>query len=126
MKGEEEVQDDTDHGYGFVDEFLEEALNSSNIYESQKGTEYDFWISVHNVHTSISINNTLYNKCINLIFLPENYHISILDGDGGTCVLGKGKEVFWFLIMKLPINGTFQLLVLLTLLIFPMNNLFYW
>jgi hypothetical protein len=26
MKGEEEVQDDTDHGYYFVDEFLEEAL----------------------------------------------------------------------------------------------------
>jgi hypothetical protein len=35
VKGEKEFQDDTDHGYGFVDEFLKEALNTSNIYESQ-------------------------------------------------------------------------------------------
>jgi hypothetical protein len=60
VKGEEEVQNDTDHNYGFVDEFLEEALNTSNIYEAQQDTDYDFWISDHNVHTSISINNTLY------------------------------------------------------------------
>jgi hypothetical protein len=37
-KGEEEVQDDTDRGYGFVDEFLEDALNTSNIYEAQQDT----------------------------------------------------------------------------------------
>jgi hypothetical protein len=89
----EEVQDDTDHNYGFVDEFLEEALNTSNIYEAQQDTDYDFWISDHNVHTSISMNNTLYNKCMNLLFLPENHHISILDGGADTCVLGKGWEV---------------------------------
>jgi hypothetical protein len=77
VKGEEEVQDDTDQSYGFVDEFLEKALNTSNIYEAQQDTAYDFWISDHNVHTSISINNTLY---MNLLFLPENHHISILDG----------------------------------------------
>jgi hypothetical protein len=36
VKGEEELQDDADHIYGFVDEFLEEALKTSNIYEAQQ------------------------------------------------------------------------------------------
>jgi hypothetical protein len=89
MKEEEEVQDDTDLGYGFVDEFHEEASNASNLYESKSGTDYDLWISDHNVHTSISISNTLYCKCMNLLFLPENHYISILDGGADTCVLGK-------------------------------------
>ena len=93
VKGEEEVQDGTEQDYGFIDEFLEEAINTSNIYESQQETDYDFWTSEHNVHASISINNTLYNKCMNLLFLPENYHISILDGGADTCVLGKGWEI---------------------------------
>jgi hypothetical protein len=31
---------------------------------------------------------------MNLLFLPESYHISILDGVADTCVLGKGLEVF--------------------------------
>jgi hypothetical protein len=30
---------------------------------------------------------------MNLLFLPERYHISILDGGADTCVLGKGWEV---------------------------------
>ena len=30
---------------------------------------------------------------MNLIFLPERYHISILDGGADTCVLGKGWEI---------------------------------
>jgi hypothetical protein len=51
------------------------------------------WNSDHNVYTSISIINTFYIKCTNLLFLPEEYHISILDGDADTCVLGKGWEV---------------------------------
>jgi hypothetical protein len=93
VKGEEEVLDDTYQNYGFIDEFLEEALNTSNIYEAQQDTDYDFWISDHNVHTSISINNTLYKKYMNLLFLPENHHISILDGGANICVLGKGWEV---------------------------------
>jgi hypothetical protein len=62
-------------------------------YESQQETDYDYWTSEHNIHTSISINNTLYNKCMNLLFLPEKYHISILDAGADTCVLGKGWEI---------------------------------
>jgi hypothetical protein len=61
VKGEKELQDDTEQDYGFIYEFLEEAVNTSNIYESQQETDYDYWTSEHNIHTSISINNTLYN-----------------------------------------------------------------
>jgi hypothetical protein len=86
QKREEDVQNDADQDYGVVDD-------TSNIYEAQQDTDYDLWISDHNVHTSISINNTLCSKCMNLLFLPENHHISILDGGADTCVLGKGWEV---------------------------------
>jgi hypothetical protein len=34
VKGEEELQEGIDQDYGFIDEFLEEALHTSNIYES--------------------------------------------------------------------------------------------
>ena len=30
---------------------------------------------------------------MNLLFLPETYHISILDGVADTCVLGKGWKI---------------------------------
>ena len=30
---------------------------------------------------------------MNLLFLPEKYHIRILDGGADTCVLGRGWEV---------------------------------
>jgi hypothetical protein len=55
--------------------------------------DYDYWISEHNAHASFSINHTLHDKCMNLLFLPESYHISILVGVADTCVLGKGREV---------------------------------
>ena len=87
VKGEEELQDGTEQDYGFIDEFREEAVNTSNIYESQQD-DYDYWTSEHNIHTTISINNTLNNKCMNLLFLPEKYHIIILDGGADTCDLG--------------------------------------
>jgi hypothetical protein len=93
VKGEEELQDSIEQDYGFIDEFLDEAVNNSNIYESQQEKDYDYWTSEHNIYTSISINNTLYNKCMNLLFLPEKYHVSILDGGADTCVLGKGWEI---------------------------------
>jgi hypothetical protein len=59
VKGEKELHDNAEQSYGFIDKFLGEALNTSNIYDAQQDTDYDFWISDHNVHTSISINNTL-------------------------------------------------------------------
>jgi phosphoserine aminotransferase len=41
-------------------------------------------------HVTHSISNSLHNKCMNLLHLPEKYYISILDGDAGTCVLEQG------------------------------------
>jgi hypothetical protein len=35
-KGEDVINDNTDHTYDFVDEFLEEAIKSSSIYESDE------------------------------------------------------------------------------------------
>jgi hypothetical protein len=34
VKGEEEKQIDNGHTYGFIDECLEEAINTSSIHES--------------------------------------------------------------------------------------------
>jgi hypothetical protein len=36
VKGEEELQDGTEQDYAFIEEFLEEAVNTSNIYQSHQ------------------------------------------------------------------------------------------
>jgi hypothetical protein len=36
VKGEKEVRDGTEHDYCLIDKFLEEAVNTFNIYESQQ------------------------------------------------------------------------------------------
>jgi hypothetical protein len=36
------------------------------------------------------ISNSLHNKYMNLLHLPEKYHMSILDGCADTCLLGQG------------------------------------
>ena len=66
VKGEEDIQDQTTDTYGFVDEFLEDAIKSSNLYEEQDAN-YETWNSEHNIYASISINNTLYNQCMSLL-----------------------------------------------------------
>jgi hypothetical protein len=45
-----------DPSYGFVDEFIEEAVKSSNEFESDQETRYNFWISEYSLNTSIRIN----------------------------------------------------------------------
>ena len=93
VKGEELVQVDKDNTYGFVDEFLEEAIRSSSKYESEEDIENEYWTSDHNAFTTLRMSNSLHKKCMNLLFPPEKYHISILDGGADTCVLGQGWEV---------------------------------
>jgi hypothetical protein len=93
VKGEEIDQNNTDKTYGFVDEFLEEAIRSASIHESEEDIEYEYWSSDHNAFTTLSITNSLYNKCRNLLLLPEKYYISILDCGADTCVLGQGWEI---------------------------------
>jgi hypothetical protein len=89
VKGEDVIKENTDHTYDFVDEFLEEAIKNSSIYEEDEDVDYEYWSSNHNSHTTLSISNSLHNKCMNLLHLPEKYHISILDVGADTCVLGQ-------------------------------------
>jgi hypothetical protein len=87
------IKENTDQTYGFVDEFLEEAMKSSSIYEADEDVDYEYWSSNHNAHATPRIRNFLHNIFMNLFHLPEKYHIRILDGDADTCVLGQGWEV---------------------------------
>jgi phosphoserine aminotransferase len=68
-------------------------MKSSIIYETDEDLDYEYWSSNHNAHATLSISNPLHDQCMNLLHLPEKYHISILDGGADTCVLGKGWEV---------------------------------
>jgi hypothetical protein len=78
--------------YDFVDEFLEDAIKSSKLYEEQDAN-YDPFNSEHNIYASISMNSILYNKYMSLLFLPEKHHISVLDIGVDKCVLVKGWEI---------------------------------
>jgi hypothetical protein len=84
-KGEDVIKDNTEQAYAFVDEFLEEAMKSSSLYEVDEDVDYEYCSSNHNSHATLSISNSLHNKCMNLLHLPEKYHISILDDGGDTC-----------------------------------------
>jgi hypothetical protein len=33
--------------------------------------DYEYWSSNHNAHATLSIINSLHNKCMNLLYLPE-------------------------------------------------------
>jgi hypothetical protein len=51
---------DQDHTCGFIDEYLEEASHQYfQNYESTHVTDYECWISEHNAHSSISMNNSI-------------------------------------------------------------------
>jgi phosphoserine aminotransferase len=58
------------------------------MYEKDEDVDYEYWSSNHNTHATLSIINSLHDKCMNLLHLPDRYHISILDGAADTCVLG--------------------------------------
>jgi hypothetical protein len=42
-KGEDVIKDNTDHTYDFVDEFLEESMKSSSLYEADQDVDYEYW-----------------------------------------------------------------------------------
>jgi hypothetical protein len=91
VKGEEEIHDQPPT-YGFIHEFLEDAIKSSNLYEEQD-TDYEPWNPEHNIYTGISRNSTLHNKCRSLLFLPQKHQVNMQDGDADTCILGKGWNI---------------------------------
>jgi hypothetical protein len=92
-KGEDVIKDDTDQTYDFVDEFIEESMKSSSVYEADEDVDSEYWSSNHNADATLSISNFLHKKCMNLLHLPEKYHISILDDGADTCALGQVWEV---------------------------------
>jgi hypothetical protein len=74
-KGEDVIKENTDQTYAFVDEFLEEAINISSIYETDEDVDHEYWVSNHVAHVTLSISNSLHNKFMNLLHLPEINHI---------------------------------------------------
>jgi hypothetical protein len=48
VKGEDEVHEQVVNAYCLIDDFLEDPVKSSNLYEEQD-TDYETWISEHNV-----------------------------------------------------------------------------
>jgi hypothetical protein len=86
-KGEDVIMDNKHQTYAFVDEFLEEGMKSSSLYEADEDANYEYWSSNHYAHTILRISNSLHKKCKYLLHLPEKYHISILDGGEDTCIL---------------------------------------
>jgi hypothetical protein len=88
----QEIKNNTDQNYVFVDEFLEESMKSSSIYETDEDVDYEYWSSSQNAHATLGISNSLHNKCMNLLHLPEKYHIIILDGGAYNYGLQQGWE----------------------------------
>jgi hypothetical protein len=70
-KVEDIIKDNTDHTYAFVDEFLEEAMKSSSIDETDEKVDYEYRSSNYNPHTTLSISSSMHDKCMNLLHLPE-------------------------------------------------------
>jgi hypothetical protein len=70
-KGEDVIKDNTDQTYNFVDvdEFLEEVMKSSSLYETDEDVDYEYWSSNHNAHATLSISNSMHKKCMNLLHL---------------------------------------------------------
>jgi hypothetical protein len=52
-KGEDVSKENTDHTYTFVDEFVEEAMKVSNIYETDKDIDHEDWSSNHSISNHI-------------------------------------------------------------------------
>jgi hypothetical protein len=94
-KGEDIIKKNKNQSYDFAGEFLEESMKSSSLYEADEDVDNAYWSSNHNAHATLSKSNSLHNKYMNLLHLPQKYHISILDGgvDADTSVLGQGWEV---------------------------------
>jgi hypothetical protein len=41
-KGEDVIKENTDQTYDFVDEFLEESMKNSSLYEADKDVDYEY------------------------------------------------------------------------------------
>jgi hypothetical protein len=55
MKWEEEFQADRDHTFGFTDEYLEEAIKTSNIFEYTQETDNEINGFQSIIHMPVSV-----------------------------------------------------------------------
>jgi hypothetical protein len=53
-KGKDVIKDNKDQTYAFVDQFLEEEMKSSSIYETDEYVDYEYWSSKLNAHAKIA------------------------------------------------------------------------
>jgi hypothetical protein len=58
VKGQELIMDNKDQNYGFVDDFLEEAIKNSSIYETDEDIDYEYLASKYNAHATVSIRSS--------------------------------------------------------------------
>jgi hypothetical protein len=100
VKRDEELQVDTDHAYSLIEQYLEEAINTSIGYESSQENDIHDLISENIAHASISIHDRFCDKCMNLLFLSECYNDSILYEGVDACVLGVKDERFYLSITQ--------------------------
>jgi hypothetical protein len=47
----------------------------SSLNEADEYVDNEYWSSNHNAHATLIISISLHNKCMNLLHLPEKYHI---------------------------------------------------
>jgi hypothetical protein len=60
-KGKDVIKDNhDDQSYAFVEEFLEEAMKSSSVYETVEDVDYENCSSNHNAHATLSISISLH------------------------------------------------------------------
>jgi hypothetical protein len=69
-------------------ERLEESIRGSSMHKTNEDLDYEYWSSDHNAHATLSKSNSIHDKCINQLYLPEKYHITILDSGADNFVLG--------------------------------------
>jgi hypothetical protein len=52
-KGEDVIKENTDQTYAFVDEFLEEAMKRSSLYEADEDVDYEYWSLNQKTHAAL-------------------------------------------------------------------------
>jgi hypothetical protein len=72
-------------------DLLMNSLKRLTTHSTSMNAYYEVSTSKDNAHTNISINNSVDNKCMNLLFLPENHQ-----SGADTCVLSKAWKVLWY------------------------------
>jgi hypothetical protein len=65
------------------------------LYKTYVEVDYEYWLSNHYAHATLSISNSIHNKFMNLLHIPEKCHIKILDGGTDAYFSGRGWKVLF-------------------------------